>query len=132
MSENKVKEQIRRAVGGLMDALLLSNPSGLGVVGEIQRFRPGAPQTIVKYPRWVKFGLGGGKFPDMIGMKTIVITPDMVGKEIAVPFYIEAKRQGKIPRVDQSDKIALLRSFGARAGYATTADEALRIVHGQD
>lgn len=128
MRENKVKEAIRRAIGGMMDAIIWANPSGVGVVGQIKRFKPGDPMTTVKFPRWMKFGLGGGSIPDFVGIKTIVIKPEMVGQKIAVPFFIEAKVPGKIPTPEQSDKIALLRSFGAMVGHATNEKEALEIV----
>jgi hypothetical protein len=135
MKENPVKARIRLHVGGRHDVILLSNPSGLGVVGDIRKFTTGAEFTIVHNPRYQSFGLGakpgagkGGEFPDFVGVRCVTITPDMVGQEIGVFFGIEAKAPGKNATPGQLQKIALLRSFGALAGVAHNQEEALEVL----
>lgn len=135
MKEHPVRQRIRLQVGGLQDVILLSNPSGLGVVGDIQKFTPGAERAIVLDPRYISFGLGakpgkgkGGEFPDLIGLRCVKITPDMVGQEIGQFVGLEIKAPGKTPTAGQLEKIALLRSFGALAGWATSEGEAMEIL----
>jgi len=137
MNEKTVRQQIRLRVGGRQDVVLLSNPTGLGCVGDIQSFRPGADSTIVHNPRYMAFGLGakpgkgkGGEFPDLIGWQTVRVTPDMVGQDIAVPLGIEVKSPTGKPTPGQLQKIALMRSCGCIAGVARSADEAEALLWG--
>lgn len=133
--EQPVRQRIRLTVGGRQDVILLSNPSGLGVVGNIQKFKPGAERAIVLDPRYISFGLGakpgagkGGEFPDLVGVRCVKITPEMVGQEIGVFVGIEVKAPGKNATAGQLEKIALLRSFGALAGVAHSEGEALEVL----
>lgn len=134
MKESQIRQRIRLKIGGRKDVILLSNPSGMGVVGDIQKFRPGAASTTVYNPRYLSFGLGarpgkrGGEFPDFIGGQTVKITPEMVGTEVCVWIAIEVKQDGKHATAGQLEKIALLNSFGARAGVAHSAEEAEEIL----
>ena len=72
--------------------------------------------------RWVEFGLGVGS-SDLIGFKPVTITPDMVGRRIAVFTAVECKtRTGRI-RPEQSAFIAMVNSFGGIAGIARSTQD---------
>ena len=65
---------------------------------------------------------------DIIGCKSIVITPDMVGRTVAQIFCIEMKKPGEKPEKHQERYLAMMRSRGALAGWAASADEAMDIL----
>ncbi len=64
------------------------NNIGLGWVGKIAKQSPG--QVVINNPRPLHAGLIAGS-GDGIGYTTIVITPEMVGKKVAVFTSIETK-----------------------------------------
>lgn len=67
--------------------------------------------------RPVKFGLAVGS-PDLVGWKRVVITPEMVGKDVAVFVGIE----GKTPRVRLTeDQENFLEQIARWGGYAAVA-----------
>lgn len=135
MSENETKAKIKSHIGRRDDTLLLPNPTGLGVVGEIERFQRGATKTTVYNPRYMSFGLGSkpgtqnsGGFPDYVGCRSVLITTQMVGSEVGIFFGLEIKRPGRLAEPLQVQRIALLKSFGALAGVAHSVDEAVEIM----
>lgn len=68
---------------------------------------------------------------DLIGWRTLTITPDMVGRRVAVITAIECKRtDGGRTSADQARFIDIVRSAGGIAGVAKSADEAVAIVKG--
>jgi hypothetical protein len=80
------------------------------------------------------FGLGskGGKVMsgslDYIGWRSIVVTPDMVGKRLAVFAAIDAKDLEK-PRPKQIIFAENVQRAGGLAGFAHSASEAMAILH---
>ena len=76
--------------------------------------------------RLVKFGLCKGS-SDLIGFKTITITPDMVGQNIAVFSAIEVKDKGKATS-DQKKFINIIKNAGGFAGIARDIEEAKKIL----
>jgi len=130
-NESVVKKEIKKTLGTNPNILLLTNPSGLGVVGNIEPFVAGAKSTIVRNPRYIAFGLGakpgkknGYGYPDFVGIKRIKITSDMVGKTVGVFFGIEVKAPKKNLKLEQLEKITVIRSLGGIAGVAHSAQEA--------
>ena len=76
--------------------------------------------------RLVTFGLCKGS-SDLIGWTTIEITPDMVGKKVAVFTAIEVKDKGKATDA-QRLFIDLVKSFGGYAGVAKSVDQAKKLL----
>lgn len=74
------------------------------------------------------------KSSDLIGLTSIVITPDMVGKMIGVFTAVEVKEEGwkfnlKDKReVAQQNYINLVRSKGGFAGFAQSVDDFRKII----
>ena len=64
-------------------------------------------------------------FPDLFGLKTVKITEDMVGKEVAMFVFLEVKRPGGRVMKAQERMIEHLRSLGARGGIVHSAGEAI-------
>lgn len=68
----------------------------------------------------VRYGLAPGS-ADLIGYQTITITPDMVGREIAVFCAVEVKSaSGRLSAI-QSRFLELIRRAGGMAGVARSA-----------
>ena len=76
--------------------------------------------------RLVKFGLCKGS-SDLIGFKTVTITPDMVGKEVAVFSAIEVKDKGKATD-EQKKFLNIIQNAGGFAGIARDIKEAKKIL----
>ncbi|GDX75990.1 hypothetical protein LBMAG41_10660 [Cyanobium sp.] len=83
--------------------------------------------------RPVAYGLGsmGGKpfrgSLDWIGWRTVTITPDMVGRRIAIFAAIDAKDMAK-PRPEQITFTDNVLNAGGLAGFAHNLDEAQAIL----
>lgn len=97
MKENEVwKRSLLRAGQLYPTARLFRNNVGSGWTGPGFNLRPGQVYTakggerVISVPRPVEFGLTKGS-GDGIGWRTITITPDMVGRRIAVFTSLETK-----------------------------------------
>ena len=84
-SENKVQASVKKALDALPGVSVMRNNVG--------SYRSGSGH-------WVKYGLGLGS-PDLVGWKTLEITPELVGTRVAVFVGIEVKRPASTagPRV---------------------------------
>lgn len=103
--------------------------SALGARPDCRLFRNNV--GVARYPdgSTVAYGLCPGS-SDLIGMTSVQITPDMVGRRLAVFTAIEVKNQAKAKRQDnQKSFIAMVRERGGCAGFAASVDEALSIIN---
>lgn len=67
---------------------------------------------------------------DLIGWTSITITPDMIGKRIAVFTAIETKESGGgSKRTEQKQFIANVLAAGGYAGFARSVEEARAIIN---
>ncbi len=95
-SESEIQQLIQLA-GPRMSCILLRNNSGA---------------LTDKQGRLVRFGLGNvseklnsiSKSSDLIGITSVVVTPDMVGKQIGVFTAIEVKSGAWSPTGDKREK----------------------------
>lgn len=78
----------------------------------------------------VSYGLCKGS-SDLIGWKSIEVTPEMVGRKTAVFVACEVKQPGKFPTVEQQRFIAAIREAGGIGVVATSVEEALDAVQRQ-
>ena len=78
--------------------------------------------------RMVTFGLCKGS-SDLIGWRSITITQDMVGRQLAVFTAIEVKDKGR-PTPEQLAFIDVVRKAGGLAGVARSVEEAQAILDG--
>ncbi len=76
--------------------------------------------------RLVRYGLCPGS-SDLIGMRSVTITSDMVGQTIAVFTAIEVKDRGR-PTPEQQAFIAMVQQAGGLAGIARSVDDAMAIL----
>jgi len=112
-AETTLQQQIRLALGTQSDAKLFRNQ-----VGSLPDPRTG---------RLVTFGLARGS-ADLIGWRSIVVTPDMVGRRIAVFTSIEVKTPTGRVRPEQQAWLGVVRGAGGVGGVARSVTDALQIV----
>ena len=110
-NEAYVQNKIRLAVGS----------------GDVRLFRNNTGALLDMQGRLVKFGLCKGS-SDLIGFRSITITPDMVGQKIAVFSAIEVKDKGKAT-VDQKNFINIINNAGGYAGVAKNVNDAKKILY---
>lgn len=77
--------------------------------------------------RMVQFGLARGS-ADLIGWRTITITPDMVGRQVAVFTSIEVKTERGRVRPEQHAWLGCVQAAGGISGVARSVGDAIRIV----
>ena len=86
--------------------------------------------TVIRNARWIDFGLVKGS-GDTIGWKTVTITPDMVGKDIAQFLSIEYKTDDGKTRPDQITWDRNVWNAGGLTGFARSDDDVRRIIAGE-
>ena len=110
--ETTLQQEIRLALGTNPDARLFRNQ-----VGSLPDPRTG---------RLVTFGLAKGS-ADLIGWRTVVVTPEMVGTRLAVFLSIEVKTPtGRVSPTQQA-WLSVVQGAGGLAGIARSVPDALRI-----
>lgn len=76
--------------------------------------------------RLVRYGLCPGS-SDLIGLRQVTITPDMVGQTIAQFVAIEVKDRGRVTP-EQERFITMVLQAGGLAGIARSVDDARTIL----
>lgn len=108
MSETAILQNIRLDLGREPNLRLFRNNVG------VLRDEHGRP---------VRFGLHPGS-GDLIGFRTVIITPEMVGQMLAIFTSIEVKTQSGQPRPDQILWADAVRAAGGLAGVARNPEQA--------
>ena len=111
--ETVLQQNIRLALGQIHSLRLFRNQ-----VGQLPDPRTGRP---------VQFGLAKGS-SDLIGFKTIKITPDMVGKEIAQFVSLDIKTERSKLSTLLHNWLQKVKSSGGIVGVARSIQDALKIV----
>jgi hypothetical protein len=86
--------------------------------------------------RFVRFGVGDPGGSDLLGWKSVTITPEMVGKKIAVFTALECKIPGWKPSGaaqikhynEQLNFINAVKDAGGIAGFVTCRDDVLLLL----
>ena len=112
-AETEIQQHIRLALGTRSDLRLFRNNTGT-----LPDPRTGRP---------VQFGLARGS-ADLIGLRTVTITPDMVGQQVAVFTSIEVKTPTGRVSPDQTAWLNMVQQAGGIAGVARTVSDAVAIV----
>ena len=111
--ETQLQQELRLALGTIPSLRLFRNQ-----VGQLPDPRTG---------RYVQFGLAKGS-SDLVGFKTIKITPEMIGQEVAQFVSIEIKTErGKLTEV-QENWLQKVHDSGGIVGVARSIQDALKIV----
>lgn len=127
MSESNLMKRILIGCSALL-ATVFRNNTGIGWAGEV--FRPTRPMSImvtsadvvVRNARPLHAGLCKGS-SDIIGWMSIVITPGMIGRKIAVFLAMEVKENARAT-AEQLNFIDAVHAAGGIAGIVRSEDEA--------
>lgn len=111
MSEQQVVQQVRAT---------LSN-------GPVRLFRNNSGALQDRNGTWVKYGLAVGS-SDLIGLKSVVVTADMVGSTVAVFVALEGKSATGRTTKEQDAFLAMVRNAGGIAGVFRSLDDAKGIL----
>jgi len=134
-TEKEMQNLIFAAIGGRRDVRLFRNNVGVAYMGKavtIQkptavRLEPG--DVVIRGARRVKFGLHAGS-ADLVGWRTLLITPAMVGRKIAQFLSLEIKtRSGRVSE-EQDQWAGVIIANGGRAEIVRSVDDAVRAVEG--
>lgn len=101
-------------------------------VVKVQRQIPvvmGPRDVLLKNARPFETGLPPG-FADLFGLVAVEITPDMVGKKLAVFTALEVKDGARVSPL-QKNFINAVNDNGGRAGVVRSVDDAERLVFGK-
>jgi hypothetical protein len=112
-AETDLQQRIRLALGTHPELRIFRNQ-----VGSLPDPRTG---------RLVQFGLARGS-ADLIGWRTVVITPEMVGQRIAVFTSLEIKTPTGRLAPAQRHWLQAVDQAGGIAGVARSVGDALRII----
>lgn len=125
MSEAATKREIMLAIG--RTARVFNNPVGNGWLGNVISER-GDIVTLAGARR-VAFGLHKGS-SDLVGWNSLLITPEHVGRTLAIFSALEVKKPGGRHPVtaDQQTFIAAVLEAGGFAGAVTNAAQARHVL----
>ncbi len=118
---------IRLALGREPDMRVFRNMVGAGWQGRL--VSKGDGTVTLCNARYMQFGLAPGS-ADLIAIRRVLITPEMVGQLIGVFGSIEVKSGGAKAEIDQRKWRDMIRAFGGRAGVARTPEQARAILDG--
>ena len=76
--------------------------------------------------RWVTFGLAIGS-GDLLGWRTVVVTPEMVGKKLAIFTSVEVKGPGKKLTPAQENWMREVRRAGGIADVVYSPDDLIKL-----
>jgi len=127
MKENNILKLILLAISKHTRATLFRNNTGTGWVGKTKRAQGGG--IYIESPRPLAAGLCLGS-SDLIGYTEKEITPDMVGKKIAIFTAVEIKKdQWAKTSAEQIRFIENVQKAGGIAGLAKSPEEAVRLIN---
>lgn len=123
--EHQLQNQIALALGSRPDIRLFRNTVGAGWVGTVTN-RRGSTITLAN-ARPVTFGLHPGS-PDLMGWRSVKITPDMVGQTVAVAVGLEIKTAKGRTSPAQENFLSAMKLMGALSGVARSIEQAEGVV----
>lgn len=122
MSETELVKQIQ-IVASTAGARVFRNNCGQAWLGDAVKLNNG--DIIIRNPRVVKYGVGNPGGSDLIGWNPVVITPEMVGKTVAVFTAIEVKAEtGRVTK-EQQGFLNAVTHFGGIGFIARNEDQAV-------
>lgn len=119
MSEHRIQNEIRLAISG--KATLFRNNVGTAWIGDAAKLKDGS--VLIRNPRVFHAGLCEGS-SDLIGWRSLTITPEMVGQTVAVFAALEVKSKTGRATAGQKNFCQRVTEAGGFAGIVKSPDEA--------
>jgi len=123
--ETTLQNLIMLAIGRLANVRLFRNTVGVGWVGRLVRHSGG--EALIRPAVRTTFGLAIGS-ADLIGWRSVVVTPDMVGKTIAQFVSIEVKTSSGRLSPEQVTWRDAVEKAGGCAAVVRSVDEATMLL----
>jgi hypothetical protein len=128
-TEKTIQTEIHRELGGRADVRVFRNNVGTAYMGKaftikqagVIRLFPG--DVVIRGARRVKFGLHKGS-GDLIGWRSVLITPAMVGRRIAQFLSAEVKTPKGRATAEQTQWAQVVNNHGGCAGVVRSVDDA--------
>jgi hypothetical protein len=128
MNETNTTRLIMLEVSKVTNTTIFRNNVGMCWIGNHHRLKDGS--LLIREPRPLHAGLCKGS-SDLIGWTTREITPDMVGKKVAIFTALEVKSERGRTSAEQFNFIQRLRECGGIAGIARSPEEARNLIENQ-
>ena len=112
MSETAIQQRIRLALGKLRHVRMFRNNCG----------KLPDPRT----GRWIEFGVGNPGGGDLLGWRTVTVTPEMVGQRIAQFVSLEVKTPTGRVRPEQERWRQAVEKAGGVAAVVRSVEDAER------
>ncbi len=103
---------------------IFRNPIGGAWMSHGKALSCGGGDRLLKNATFQQFGVGGEGGSDLIGWKSTVITPEMVGQRVAIFVACEVKKPGGRPSPEQLNFISQVTAAG---GIGIVADSVSQI-----
>lgn len=124
MSEARTQALILKTLGGVAHPDIKLFRQNVGKLWQGDREKWAGPILTLENPRRVQAGLCKGS-SDLIGWRTVRVTPDMVGQELAVFCAIEVKSQSGRLTETQANFLKAVQQAGGFAVMARSVSDAL-------
>ena len=111
MSEHEIQQRIRLACGH----------------GPVRLWRNNSGALVDQQGRLVRFGLCKGS-SDLIGLRSLVITPDQVGQRLAQFVALEIKTARGVVSPEQLAFLALVEQLGGLAAICRSVEAAEQVL----
>jgi len=127
VAETPILRRIMLALGQRSDIRVFRNNVGNAYQGTPLTCKPGE-SLVLRAWRRIQYGLFPGS-GDLIGWRSIVVTPEMVGKRVAVFVSIECKSETGREQGNQIVWRSRVCEAGGIAGVARSEEQALEIIN---
>lgn len=125
MSDTPFLHRIMKAVGALPGVRLFRQNVGMAWIGDWTRLRDGS--VLIRNPRPLHAGLVKGS-GDLIGWTSIEITPEMVGRRVAVFTSLEGKEGSGRANEAQRNWLQAVNDAGGIAGIVRSEEDARALI----
>lgn len=125
MREKPIQSRIFAAVGSHPDVRVFRNNVGVAWQGDAKRLPNG--DVIISNPRRVVYGLCEGS-SDLIGLRSVTVTPAMVGSRIAQFAAVEVKGSKGRATDRQLAFLRMVQDLGGTGGVARSVEDAQDIL----
>ena len=112
MNETAIQQHIRLALGKLRHVRMFRNNCG----------KLPDPRT----GRWIEFGVGNPGGGDLLGWRTVTVTPEMVGQKVAQFVSLEVKTATGRVRPEQERWRQVVQQAGGVAAVVRNVEDAER------